>query len=70
MIKNVKDIYECSNEGIFIACMGLSKRADHITRENVNYFIQNVDNVELDPNIICDMVEKMVDRPFGGIYLR
>ena len=25
--KNKKDIYDCSNEGIFIACMGLSKRA-------------------------------------------
>lgn len=68
--KNVKDVYDCTNEGIFIACMGLSKRADRITRDNIDYYLQGVDNVELDPNIICNMVEKMMDRPYNGNYLQ
>lgn len=58
--KNDKDIYDCSNEGIFIACMGLSKRADYI----------NQDNVDLNADIICDMVEKMMDKPYDGNYLK
>lgn len=68
--KNDKDIYDCTNEGIFIACMGLSKRAVNITRENIDYYLQNIDNVELDSDIICDMVEKMMDRPYEGNYLK
>lgn len=68
--KNDKDIYDCTNEGIFVACMGLSKRAVNITRENIDYYLQNIDNVELDSDIICDMVEKMMDRPYEGNYLK
>ena len=68
--KNDKDIYDCTNEGIFIACMGLSKRAVNITRENIDYYLQNIDNVELDSDIICGMVEKMMDRPYEGNYLK
>ena len=68
--KNDKDIYDCTNEGIFIACMGLSKRAVNITRENIDYYLQSIDNVELDSDIICDMVEKMMDRPYEGNYLK
>lgn len=68
--RNEKDIYDCTNEGIFIACMGLSKRADYITRDNINYYLQGIDHVVLDSELICDMVEKMMDRPYGGNYLR
>ena len=68
--KNVKDIYECTNEGIFIACMGLSKRATYITEENIGYYLQNIDNVKLDLNIICDMVKNMMKRPYEGNYLK
>lgn len=68
--ENEKDIYDCTNEGIFIACMGLSKRANRITRDNIDYYLQGIDNVELDSNIICDMVEKMMDKPYKGNYLR
>lgn len=68
--KNEKDIYDCSNEGIFIACMGLSKRATYITKENIDYYLQSIDNVELNPDIICDMVENMMNRPYEGNYLK
>lgn len=68
--KNEKDIYDCTNEGIFIACMGLSKRAEHISKDNIDYYLQGIDNVELDSELICDMVEKMMDKPYGGNYLK
>ena len=68
--KNDKDIYDCTNEGIFIACMGLSKRANCITKENINYYLQSIDNVELDSDIICDMVKNMMNRPYEGNYLK
>lgn len=67
--RNEKDIYDCTNEGIFIACMGLSKRADNITRDNIDYYLQGMD-VALDSELICDMVEEMMDRPYEGNYLR
>lgn len=68
--KNNKDIYDCTNEGIFIACMGLSKRATYITKENIDYYLQSIDNVELNPDIICDMVGNMMNRPYEGNYLK
>lgn len=68
--KNEKDIYDCTNEGIFIACMGLSKRATNITPENIDYYLQSIENVQLDAEIICDMVEKMMERPYDGNYLK
>ena len=68
--KNEKDIYDCTNEGIFIACMGLSKRATNITPENIDYYLQSIENVQLDAEIICDMVEKMMDRPYDGNYIK
>lgn len=68
--KNDKDIYDCTNEGIFIACMGLSKRANCITKENINYYLQSIENVDLDSDIICDMVKNMMNRPYEGNYLK
>jgi hypothetical protein len=68
--KNEKDIYDCTNEGIFIACMGLSKRADCITKDNIDYYLKEVENVELDAEVICDMVENMMDKPYEGNYLK
>lgn len=68
--QNEKDIYDCTNEGIFIACMGLSKRADRITRHNIYYYIHEIDEVELNPDKICNMVEHMMDRPYDGNYLQ
>lgn len=68
--KNNKDIYNCSNEGIFIACMGLSKRANYITKDNIDYYLQGIEDVELNADTICAMVEKMMDRPYDGNYLK
>lgn len=68
--RNEKDIYDCTNEGIFIACMGLSKRADCIAKNNINDYLQGIDNVVLDSELICDMVKKMMDRPYDGNYLK
>lgn len=68
--KNKKDIYECSNEGIFIACMGLSKRADKINKNNIDYYLSIIDGVELDKAAICDMVSRMMSKPYDGNYLR
>lgn len=68
--RNEKDIYDCTNEGIFIACMGLSKRADRITKDNIDYYLQGIENVVLDSELICDMVEKMMDKPYGENYLK
>ncbi len=67
--KNDKDIYDCTNEGIFIACMGLSKRADRINRDNVGYYLEKINGVELDGDVICSMVEKMKVEPHHGNYL-
>lgn len=68
--KNTKDVYDCSNEGIFIACMGLSKRAIKINKDNIDYYLSIIDGVELDKVAICDMVSKMMDIPYDGNYLK
>lgn len=68
--RNAIDIYDCTNEGIFIACMGLSKRATNITKDNIDYYLQGIDNVELDPDIICNMAANMMDKPYDGNYLK
>ena len=67
--KNKIDIYDCSNEGIFIACMGLSKRADIISEDNIEYFTKPIKNAKLDLDKICDMVAKMMNKPFNNNYL-
>lgn len=69
--KNKKDIYDCSNEGIFIACMGLSKRASKINKDNIDRYLSIVDNdIHLDGNTICEMVSKMMDKTYDGNYLK
>lgn len=68
--KNDKDIYDCTNEGIFIACMGLSKRATNITRENIEKYLQSINDVYLDSDVICEMVENMMNKPYNGNYLK
>ena len=49
---------------------GMSKRADYINQDNVEYYLQSIDNVDLNADIICDMVEKMMDKPYDGNYLK
>ena len=66
-----KDIYDCSNEGIFIACMGLSKRASKINKDNIDRYLSIVDNdIHLDGNTICEMVSKMMDKTYAENYLK
>ena len=66
---NIKDIYDCSNEGIFIACMGLSKRADKINKDNIEYYLSIINDVQLDKEKICDMVSIMMSKLYDGNYL-
>ena len=68
--KNKKDIYECSNEGIFIACMGLSKRANKINGNNIDYYLSFIEGLDLDGEVICEMVSKMMSKPYEGNYLQ
>lgn len=67
--KNTKDIYDCSNEGIFIACMGLSKRAIKINKDNIDYYLSIIYGVQLDKDKICDMVSIMMSKPYDENYL-
>lgn len=66
--KNKKDIQDCSKEGIFIACMGLSHRATLIDEENIDYYLETVP-VELDKEKILEMLSIMMNKPYNGNYL-
>lgn len=69
--KNKKDIYDCSNEGIFIACMGLSKRAKKINGNNIDVYLSNIDrNVDINRNEVLKMVSEMMSKPYKGNYLK
>lgn len=69
--KNIKDIYDCTNEGIFIACMGLSKRAyiNYFADKRIDAYIKNID-IELDKEKICEMAKNMMQKPYNGNYLQ
>lgn len=66
--KNKIDIYDCSNEGIFIACMGLNRRATKINSDNIDYYLKPI-HTSLNKDIILDMTSKMMDKPYNGNYL-
>lgn len=66
--KNIIDIYDCSNEGIFIACMGLNKRASKLCDGNIDYYLQPIP-VYLNRQKILEMVNTMMDKPYNGNYL-
>lgn len=66
--KEQKDIYDCSNEGVFIACMGLSKRAIRINEETVDYYSQWLP-VYLNKQKILSMKANMMNKPYNGNYL-
>lgn len=67
--KNKKDIYQCSNEGIFIACMGLSKRATSITENTIDKYLKVIVNVDLDKNKILNMVSNLKNKSNDENYL-
>jgi hypothetical protein len=66
--KNKIDIYDCSNEGVFIACMGLNGRASKINEDTIDYYLTPI-SVPLDRQKILDMVNTMMNRPHDGNYL-
>lgn len=68
--RNKIDIYDCSNEGIFIACMGLSRKTSYINEENIDYYISLVDGVDLNKEEILNMLSKMMDKPYNNNYLK
>lgn len=67
--KNIIDIHDCSKEGIFIACMGLSHRATLIDEDNIDYYLEKVP-VDLDKKKILEMLSVMMDKPYNGNYLK
>ena len=67
--KNKKDIYQCSNEGIFIACMGLSKRATSITENTIEKYLKGIVNVDLDKNKRLNMVSNLKNKSNDENYL-
>ena len=40
-----------------------------INKNNIDYYLGIVDNVELDGEEICEMVSTMMTRPYDGNYL-
>ena len=67
--KNTIDIQECSKEGIFIACMGLSHRANLINEDNIDSYLEQIP-VDLDKEQILEMLSVMMDKPYNGNYLK
>ena len=61
--KNNKGIYDCSNEGIFIACMGLSKRAAYITKENIDIGL-------IEGHAAAVFLYKLQQFIYNGLYFR
>lgn len=68
--KNLKDISHWSAEGVFIACLGLSKRAIYLDEFSVDYYIDMV-SVGLDRDLILEMSEDYDNNPgkYNGEYL-
>ncbi len=67
--KNEIDIQDCSKEGVFIACMGLSHRATLINEDNIEYYLEKIP-VDLDKDQILEMLSVMMSKPYNGNYLK
>lgn len=50
--------------------MGLSKRANKLDKDNIEYYLSIIDNVYLDGDVICEMVSNMMNKPYNGNYLK
>ena len=64
------DIYLASNEGIFIACMGLSNRVGLINENTIERYITKIENVPLDKENILQQLDELSQKTPGDIYLR
>lgn len=67
---NKKDIYDISNEGVLIACWGLSKKTKYITKENIKDWIPNIEGVEFDVDKLIDMIKHLDEPYYNGQYLK
>ena len=67
--KQQKDIQQCSKEGIFIACMGLSGRAKKINEESIDYYLESIPGT-LDRQTILELKANMMNKPHNGNYLK
>lgn len=63
------DIYSASNEGIFIACMGLSNRVGLINETTIDRYISKIENVHLDKENILQQVYALSKKTASDIYL-
>lgn len=64
------DINDLTYEGVFIACMGLSKRASTINKNNIDYYLSNIEDVEIARDKVLDMVEHFREKRYDGDYLK
>lgn len=62
--------YSISNEGILIACWGLSKKTKYITDENVKGKIPDIDGVNFDCDLIKEMINHLDSPYYDGQYLK
>lgn len=63
------DLKDWSLEGVFIACMGLSKRASMMNEDNIDYYLGTIEGVKLDKERILEMVKNFRQRMYDGEYL-
>lgn len=66
---NEKDIYDISNEGVLIACLGINKKTKYITEENLKNFIPNIRGVKFDVNKLTEMIKHLDEPYYDGQYL-
>ncbi len=57
---NIETVTDASSEAIFVACLGLSKNADGLTIDEIEYNVSRVDSVELDCDKIYDLIHNKI----------
>ena len=68
--KNIIDIYDVSNEGILLACLGLSKKTKFITKKNLRSWIPNLPGIEFDYELLSEMIEHLDEPYYDEQYLK
>ena len=68
--KNTIDIYDVSNEGILLACWGLSKKTKYITKNNLSGWIPDIPGVKFEYNLLSEMIEHLNEPFYDGQYLK
>ena len=68
--KNTIDIYDVSNEGILLACWGLSKKTKYITKDNLSDWIPDIPGVKFEYNLLSEMIEHLNEPFYDGQYLK